>query len=211
MIIGFTGQKEVGKDTAGAHLIKGYDFERRAFADPLKKAVAAIFDIPFWEVDKHKSDPTVWAAIGYKNEPTLTDKELTPPDALPYVPDHIWSPIKEFTFRHLLQRVGTEMGREVFGEDFWIDMALPVGGYYAGRKIVITDVRFQNEVDRIHEIGGLVCRIMRPKDNLGDVIENMHVSEESELLRGVDYEIMNDTSIDDFIDEVDKMLDFVLT
>lgn len=207
MIIGFTGQKEVGKDTAGAHLIKAWDFERRAFADPLKKAAAALFNIPFWEVDKHKSDPTVFAALGYKNEPTSTHVVELPDGSLgASQPAHMWSPISEYTFRHLLQRLGTEVGRNIFGENFWVDQCLPVGGYYAGRKIVVTDVRFQNEVDRIHEIGGIVCRIKRPAVN-AEVPD--HASEENALLKGVDYEIMNDTTVDDFLEEVDKMLDWI--
>lgn len=208
MIVAFTGTKGSGKDTAGAHLIKQYEFERRAFADPLKKAVAALFNIPFWEIEQHKNDDTVHVAVGYKNKPTFHESsDGITPNAPSQMPDNMWSPISSYSFREMLQRFGTEMGRDVFGTDFWVDLTLPVGGYYAGRKIVITDCRFQNEVDRIHEIGGMVCRIIRP-----DTTEEVsHASEATTLLKGIDYEIGNDTTMSDFLAEVDTMLDFVLS
>lgn len=213
MIIAFCGESGVGKDTAGAHLIKEYQFQRRAFADPLKKAVAALFDIPFWEVDKFKLDETVHVAVGYKTEGpgtmyypggSKTAIELEKPSN---VPSYMWSPISEHNFREMLQRFGTEMGRDVFGQDFWVDQTLPVEGYYAGAKIVFTDVRFQNEIDRIHYIGGTVCRIKNPRHLVN---KDPHSSEAVDLLRNIDYEIMNDTSLDDFIEEVDLMLNRII-
>ena len=58
MILGLNGLKGSGKDTVGAHLIKEHGFERRSFADPLKKSVAALLDIPYHEIDKWKNEDT---------------------------------------------------------------------------------------------------------------------------------------------------------
>ena len=43
MIIGLTGYKGSGKDTAASHLVEKYGFTRVAFADKLKKSAAACF------------------------------------------------------------------------------------------------------------------------------------------------------------------------
>lgn len=79
--------------------------------------------------------------------------------------------------RRLLQVMGTEVGRDMFGEDAWIEMvgrqvkALPLGV-----PVVITDVRFQNEADYVRSLGGIVVRIARPgkgpvNDHASDKIE----------------------------------------
>lgn len=43
MIIAFGHRKQVGKDTCGQYLADFYNFERVAFADPLKQALSAMF------------------------------------------------------------------------------------------------------------------------------------------------------------------------
>lgn len=161
MIIGLMGAKGSGKDTAAAHLVEKYGFERRAFADPLKRSVAALFDIPFSDVDKYKLDTECRVSMGYH----IDDQGQTF-DSEPV--------ISNLTFRQMLQRYGTEAHRDIFGEDFWVDQTLPVGGYYPGRKIVVTDCRFENEANRIKELHGYLIRINRP--DLGDLNDG-HSSE----------------------------------
>lgn len=45
MIIGFTGKKKAGKDTASLILINKHNFISLAFADPLKKGAKELFDL----------------------------------------------------------------------------------------------------------------------------------------------------------------------
>lgn len=208
MIIGFCGRARAGKDTATAYLIKQYNFERRSFADPVKKSIAETFNIHFSKIDAFKLDDTIRVAIGYKNTTPSRVEDDGDNGARIIQPDHMWSPIVELTFREFIKRFATEGHRDVssFGEDVWLNMGLPVDGYYAGRTIAISDVRFQNEVDRINELGGLVCRLKRPGS---DPAVDGHRSEQSDMLNGVSYEIMNDTTLDDFYAELDIMLDFV--
>lgn len=196
MIVGLAGSLGSGKDTVGAYLIKEYGFERKAFADPLKKSVAALFDIPFWEIDKHKLDETVFVAVGYKNRP----EPIVEHPAVPDGPQHMWSPISEFTFRELLQRYGTEAHRDIFGDDFWINQTLPVGGYYAGRKIVVTDVRFVNEVERVQSLGGVVIKLTRALDN-----KDPHRSEQIDLLN-CNITIENNGTIEELYEQMDNFL-----
>jgi len=182
MIIGLTGAAGSGKDTVGAFLIKEYKFERRAFADPLKRSVAALFDIPFSQVDELKNTGATVQLSDIKAGQRGT-----------------------FTWREFLQRYGTEAHRDIFEQDFWLDATLPVGPFYGGRAIVVTDVRFANEVERIKMLGGHVIRISRPP------FERLpHRSEQELLLMQVDYDIVNDGTIEELYEKVDEVIGAVV-
>lgn len=148
MIIGFTGNKGAGKDTAGQFLVDTCGFTRIAFADPLKEAVANLFGVTIPEVDLWKS-----------GEVTV---ELTRRDKAPQV--EFLSKMKILTWREFLQRFGTEMGRNTFWQDFWVELwedRVDVLGKDV--SIVATDVRFENEAYAVHKLGGIVVEITRPE------------------------------------------------
>lgn len=91
----------------------------------------------------------------------------------------------DLTGREYLQWVGTEVGRDLFGETFWIDQVLPPPHFlpevpsdlrdraeairneqnlkqrYPGVDcLCITDVRFENEAQRILSLGGVVWEVV---------------------------------------------------
>jgi len=174
MILGLNGLKGSGKDTVAAYLIKEYQFERRAFADPLKKSVAVLLDIPYHKIDEYKNDPNLEVVTRSVDH------------------DDMFKCHSVITFRAFLQRYGTEAHRGVFGEDFWLDHTLPKDGFYSGRKIVITDCRFDNEAHRIHKCGGNVIEIRRPALNKSDT----HESEQPLSPNLVDAILNNDKDLD---------------
>lgn len=190
MIIGLTGLKGSGKDTAAAYLIKHHGFERKAFADPLKKSVAKLFDIPFSAVDKYKNDEECRVTLHG--------------DMGSYYDDINWW--SSFTFREFLQRYGAESHRDVFGRDFWVDQILPLGEFYSGRKIVIADLRFENEAYRISQLGGYNIRIVRPDSDLQDP----HSSETPLDDDFIDGEVQNSGTIDELYKDVERMMDHIL-
>lgn len=194
MIIGLMGQKLSGKDTVAAYLIKKHGFERRASADALKQFIGAVFDLPASEIERHKSDPNVYVAIGYKTGIPIKDAAG---------PDHMWSPIVELTMREFQQRVGTDGGRDVLGEDLWIDISLPLNGYYAARNIVISDVRFPNEALRVRDLGGYIVRIDRPGLDNKDHHRNEHMQAEI----AAHYTILNDDTLETLYERTELMLD----
>lgn len=69
--------------------------------------------------------------------------------------------------RTLLQEEGTERGRNVFGEEYWMDQLFARIGYYNVRwgwdKFVVTDLRFPNEVAGVQSRGGKVFQIIAPQ------------------------------------------------
>lgn len=85
--------------------------------------------------------------------------------------------------RRLLQVMGTEQGREVWGEDIWVNTMFAWMTLYHKDwgidKFVIPDVRFPNELRAIQKLGGKVYRVTG--DRLGDLTEEAwsHASEQS--------------------------------
>ena len=103
--VGLTGLARSGKDTAAAYLVEHHGFTRFAFADVMKDAVYALD--PLVEV----SDPA--DPDGLRMHARLAQ----------LVDTCGWDGAKEYPdVRRLLQRFGTEMGRGLFGEDFWVDL-----------------------------------------------------------------------------------------
>lgn len=166
-IIGLSGYAQSGKDTAAAALAH-LGYERRAFADLLREAV--------YRLDPRLEEIRSYAAaidrFGYEYARSL-----------PGVGDEI---------RRLLQRMGTGVGRQLLGENIWVDASMATledGGSY-----VFTDVRFPNEAAAIRAAGGEVWRVQRP--GRGPV--NDHPSEIA--LDGWDFDrvLVNDGTLDDF-------------
>lgn len=176
MIVGLSGYAQSGKDTAAEVLTKR-GFTRIAFADILRDMAFAI-------------DP-------YVRTNTKADKDIVIFERLSSaIKNYGWDFAKEEfpDVRRLLQRLGTEAGREILGENIWVDTALN----NAPENTVVTDVRFPNEVEGIEKRGGVVIRITRP----GVGPKNEHASENSLEGWEWEYEIENDGSIQDLHDAV---------
>jgi hypothetical protein len=99
----------------------------------------------------------------------------------------------DITGREYLQKYGTEAHRDVFGQNFWVNVCLPEGFIHAAQVVVVTDVRFPNEAERIHELGGHVWQIIRPSKDERDA----HASEQPLDERLIDGIIHNDGNLDD--------------
>ena len=137
MIVGFSGYLRSGKDTAAQALIED-GFEHRSFAKALKDMAYALY-------------------------PIVEVRGVTPPLRLAGVVDALgWERAKDAypEIRALLQRLGTDAGRKVLGEDIWVDTAMR-GVERTGHNVVFTDVRFPNEADAIKDRGGMVIRVTR--------------------------------------------------
>lgn len=100
--------------------------------------------------------------------------------------------------RRVLQIMGTEEGRNKYGEDIWINLAEEWRAYYEGlgyERAIIFDVRFPNEVEYIKRVGGKVVRIEAPERHL-------ETARKEAALNGVELEkIINhasETSLDGY-------------
>lgn len=148
MIIGLSGYARSGKDTVADYLVKNYGFTRMAFADPMKEALV-------------KLDPLI--TVGDMHGVSLSTA----------VRNLGWEALKDLSpeVRPLLQRMGTEVGRNMFGQDFWVDYA--IGQSWKHENVVFSDVRFLNEAQAISSNWGHNWRVNRP----GVGPANDHISE----------------------------------
>ena len=96
--------------------------------------------------------------------------------------------------RRLLQVFGTEVGRQQFSDTFWTDLAIKkINALPQYQPVVITDVRFPNEVSVIRDFMGIVVRITRP----GVDAVNQHVSDTNVASLNADIDLVNRGTVED--------------
>ena len=62
--------------------------------------------------------------------------------------------------RYAMQTLGTEWGRNLMGDTFWIDS---LTAHIEDKPfVVVTDMRFPNEVEHVKRLGGATVRIVDP-------------------------------------------------
>lgn len=207
ILIGITGLAGSGKDTAYG-FIREWATERRvltgrrALADNLKHSFARLF-IP----DASIEEGIAWCDR-LKNNGTLTVHE-----SVENTPGQTTSLTDEITMRLALQRYGTECHRQLVNPDYWLDLVVPPDFDYQGNFLsvlgdapeicVVTDIRFDNEAQRILDAGGIMIRIDRWS---GDP-EDTHASEAGVCEELVSRTINNHSSLDNFKFEVFKVCD----
>lgn len=177
MIIGLSGYAQSGKDTVAEYLVEHYGYRRIAFADPIREAL-------------------------YRLDPKIRIDEMVGA-SLSNAVDHMgWEEVKRLSsdVRELLQRLGTEVGREMFGQNFWVDQGMK--GVSKFDKVVFTDVRFPNEYKAIKEREGIVWRVER----LGNAPVNAHPSEVALESTKFDGLITNNSTKDDLYQTLDYLM-----
>lgn len=140
-IIGITGLAGSGKDTIGDIITSNFaNWEKMSFASHLKDVTALLFGM----------DRKMLA--GETPEDRVKREQ----------PDEFWSKKmgKDFTPRYALQFLGTNLLRNQLHQNIWVD-CLERKILTSKKNIVITDVRFPNEIDMIRNIGGKIWRVER--------------------------------------------------
>ena len=141
MIIGFCGFIGSGKDTAADYLVNFHEFRRDSFASTLKDAVAAVFGWDRVMLEGKTKEAREWR----EQVDTWWAERLGLPHLTP---------------RWVLQYWGTEVCRQGFHDDVWI-ASLENKLRKSKDNIVISDVRFPNEIKAIHRAGGIVVWVQR--------------------------------------------------
>lgn len=181
MVIGLTGRKLAGKDTAAQYFVDKHGFEQVAYADVLKDAVCALFNVDRKWLEDHKSDVYTRVQIArHYSEGQLKD-------ATEYK--------SEMSLRQFLQRAGTEMGREVFGQSFWVNQLYD--RLQDNKNYVISDVRFNNE----SPMCDFIIEIVR--NNVG---HDPHVSEQGLREELIDYIVPNNGTIEDLHSRLEAVM-----
>lgn len=171
MIIGIDGYAGAGKDTVADVFVK-VGFKKLSFADALREAVSHSTGFPISTfIDRDIKDKPFLEPLRLSSE-VLTKfchylgyKDLTQSILDQFSGELINSP------RHLLQFMGTEIGRNSLSQSIWLDK------YDEKRKglglVVTPDCRFSNERNHIRASKGLVWLIQRE----GTEPKGKHISE----------------------------------
>lgn len=104
--------------------------------------------------------------------------------------------------RQMMQRFGTDMFRNMIKDSFWVDYFVEWYREHHDSDVVVPDVRFQNEVDAIQNLGGMVILVKRTSSESLDrhTLCDKHESETGvNHLEGIDYIIQNDGSVEEFL------------
>lgn len=204
-LVGFVGLKRSGKDTAAQALVdRGWT--RMAFADPLKdmsmKLRGVWVEVPEG-VHLDGAVPVMRDSMGHGGsfaQYHYVVEALGMEQAKDLVPD----------VRRVLQTLGTDCVRGTFGPEAWVELAEQNihEALTRGESVVLTDVRFDEELDLVRRLGGIMIGVWRGDlDSLGEALESegervggdTHESETNtyHLLDWCDFIVCNRGSIDD--------------
>ncbi|MEI6557965.1 MAG: hypothetical protein WCO00_06125 [Rhodospirillaceae bacterium] len=99
--------------------------------------------------------------------------------------------------RKLWQKIGTDALWKVY-PDIWVNALMRrISG-----NTVIGDLRFPNECEAVRAVGGIVIRVSRPSV----IINSSHASEAHVSGLNVDYDILNDGTLDEYFDKLRSVL-----
>jgi len=160
-IVGFIGS---GKDTVANKFVEAGCIHD-SFANPLKDVCASTFG---WDRALLEGD-------------SIESREFRE------TPDMFWTRktgIPNFTPRLALQLLGTDVMRNHFHQDIWIDSL----EYRLRRKanskcVVISDARFRNELDLIKSLGGKIIWVQR--DELPEWYETAKTAHSNAISRKI--------------------------
>lgn len=221
-LIALAGPSRSGKGTCASAIqavadARGLSMQERQFSGPGKEYIAQAFRpelsgderacIEWWESLKNEEIGRVFVLGG-----TWIDGV-----------QHGTCSIQQYMQRML------QGARERWGDSFWTDKLLPLYGElnngtldpkwwdsfdFFGEGIVdiavISDLRQANEAKRVRELGGIVVDIVRPTNDDAYRTSTGHITEQRLLEGLVDYEIVNDGTLDDLVSKATIMFSTII-
>lgn len=191
-VIGLSGYARSGKDEAAKVLVDEFGYTRVAFADKLREVLYALNPLIDNTIYRyHENLKPNWIPYDFGKDKV-------------YVKDVIdqygWDGYKATPYgaeiRRLLQRLGTEAGRQTLWDSIWVDAAF--AGIPEDAKVVVTDCRFPNEAEAIKQRKGKIWRITR--EGVGPA--NSHASETSLDDWKFDYHLWNNSDLESYKNDI---------
>ena len=183
-VIGITGKKYNGKDTVSDYICIKYGFNKIAFADPLKQVCKIIFEF---------NDDQLY---GNKKEEIDMRWNISP--------------------RKIFQYIGTDLIRKQMckiipdiQDNFWVKCLIETMKcelkLNPTSNFMISDIRFQNEIDSIKKEFShcQIIRVVRPSVNL---VDNHESETMIDNLKNIDNELINNGTLEDLYNMVEQNL-----
>lgn len=194
-LIGLGGYAHAGKDAVADYLRDSFGFFKTYMSEPLERALLILNpQIPLYPLNwKEGTWPQQLGSKMYRDYRWL--------HALVGY-DHSKN---NYEVRRLLQVLGTEIGRKMFDEDVWINLAFGVVDreLAAGKNVAITGIRYANELASVESRNGVSVWVERP--GYGPV--NDHSSDNTLSSADFEYVIDNDGTLEDLYDKVARLVD----
>lgn len=180
-LIGLHGKARSGKDTVADHLVENHGFVKVSFAEPIKKGICAMFDLPMSIFDDDQKDEVIdW--IG--KSPRQLAQTLGTEWGRELISPSLWIDVLDNKLDRLAE-------------------------WKPGLKVVVPDVRFEaggdvdqgDEAQYVREFGEL-WHIQRP----GCAKVNAHVSEAGIKPAAGEATIVNDGTLPALYAQVDRAL-----
>jgi len=143
-LIGIGGKLRAGKNVVSDHLEAEHAWAVINMSDALNDALLAM-------------DP--WIEI---HDAQTYVRYVTLVDSVGYVEAKTYPDVRRY-----LQLLGTEVGRNMIGDDVWVDIVRSrvKGLMEAGCNVIVTGIRFDNELKMIKQLGGESWWVDRPSLN----------------------------------------------
>ena len=209
-IVGILGFINSGKGTVASKLVSDYNFRQDSFATSLKDACAVIFGWPRNMLEGDTKESREWREI-----------------VDPWWSEQLGMP--NFSPRIALQVIGTDALRNNFHQDLWF-LTLQNRIYKTPDKnVVISDVRFPNEIKFIQDQGGILIKVNRgpspvwyetailanrgnsiAKAAMAKTYSTAHLSEWAWVGAKVTAEISNDGTIEELKTQIRNLMNDIL-
>jgi hypothetical protein len=206
-IIAICGEKRSGKDVLAEHLVRNHGYTKISFADPLKKVVKTLFNFSDIQVGIDEGENA-----GSEKD-TVDDRwGISPRQALQFFGTEV--------LQYKIQELLPTINRDFFAES--LVSRIKATGI---QKYVINDLRFLHEylklketaksanaAEAVEDFKVLIIRIVRPRiiDNAENIEKvddigwgcntSQHISEKEYLNIPYDFEIINDSTIEKYIE-----------
>lgn len=185
MILSLSGKKGSGKNTLADYATERYGYKQIAWADELRHEVTrGLESVNYYNTGrflKPNYPDFIWTLLVDCYDEVGKVK----------FSDYVYSKPTPPKLRILLQQWGTEM-RRAQDHAYWLKKLR----LEPSRKYVITDTRFQNEVDLLTVFGSL--NIMIKAYGFPEKEADTHASEKLELTK-MDYEVSNEYGNQDYL------------
>jgi hypothetical protein len=196
LVILVGGRLTSGKDTFADHLVAAHGFVKLGMSDTLAEAL-------------YRLDPWIPILETPQGRELLRYQRIV--DQVGYVQAK-----KNPEVRRLLQILGTEVGRQLLGQNIWVDAAKKkiLELTSAGKDVVITGIRFPNELrlgydlSNNHSTPAASVWVTRPSVEQGN---STHASEGSVSADDFEYVLTNDKDLKSLYTATDALLDTIRT
>jgi hypothetical protein len=198
MILGIAGLINSGKDTVAQYLVDQHNYTRQSWAGSVKDAVASIFGWDRSLLEGHTEQSRMWR----ETVDPWWARRLNIPQLSP---------------RYVLRHFATDLLRDNFHQDIWI-ASLEHKLVSSRGDVVISDCRFQNELDTIRRLGGVCIRVVRDSDppwvelarndfnKFREAYPQIHPSEYSSVGLCYDYVLENNGTLEQLYSNINDLL-----